>query len=303
MGQARVRKQTEPTYGIVPKTPSKRGLIISNPIKLDVKNNSVQGHGGLNPSELRFSLLYWDKLARPDSNIFRFGGGDDENFLISAGILACPMIFHQGGNAASVLLDTFISAMNQLEASEPGVWSLSQGEQSLFLENYPDNFSDKSGISVKLIRSIPIPSDDVPLAEILEFKEKRRDELNILHAHINNLSTKISLSNEVPAEMEKTIKDIDRACADLLKVSSEWQQPVHIGDLKASINFNGFKTLGAAGAAWKLIEPYGLPAATAAAVATGVISAIDIKADIGFRSIKRTKTPYHYAWQAHRELV
>lgn len=130
MGQARVRKQTEPTYGIVPKIPSQRGLIISNPIKLDVKNNIVQGQGGLNPSELRFSLLYWDKLARPDSNIIRFGGGDDENFLISAGILTRPTIFHQGGNAASVLLDTFIGAMNQLETSEPGVWSLSQGEQS-----------------------------------------------------------------------------------------------------------------------------------------------------------------------------
>jgi hypothetical protein len=111
------------------------------------------------------------------------------------------------------------------------------------------------------------------------------------------------MSNEVPVETERTIKDIDRACADLLKVSSEWQQPFYIGDLKASINFNGLKTLGAAGAAWKLIEPYGLPVATAAAVASGVISAIDIKADIGFRSIKRTKTPYHYAWQAHRELI
>lgn len=303
MGQAKIRKQTEPTYGIVPKNAPQRGLIISNPIKLDVKNNALQARGGLDPSELRFSLLYWDKLAIPKSNIFGFGGGDDEQFLISAGILTRPMIFHQGGNAARIIFDTFIGAMKQLDASEPGVWSLSQGDRSLFLENYPDEFFENSGISVKLIRSIPIPAHDVPLAEILEFKEKRRDELNILHTHINDLSTKINLSNQIPAETEKTIKDIDRACADLLKVSSEWQQPFHIGDLKASINFNGFKTLGAAGAAWKLGEPYGLPTATAAAVVSGVVSAIDIKADIGFRSIKRNKTPYHYAWQAHRELV
>jgi hypothetical protein len=303
MGQAKLRKQTEPTYGIVPKNAPQRGLIISNPIKLDVKNNTLQAQGGLDPTELRFSLLYWDKLARPKSNIFGFGGGDDEQFLISAGILTRPMIFHQGGNPARIIFDTFIGAMKQLDASEPGVWSLSQGDRSLFLENYPDNFFENSGISVKLIRSIPIPAHDVPLAEILEFKEKRRDELNILHAHINELSTKINLSNEIPAETEKTIKDIDRACADLLKVSSEWQQPFHIGDLKASINFNGLKALGAAGTAWKLGEPYGLPAATAAAVVSGVVSAIDIQADIGFRLIKRNRTPYHYAWQAHRELV
>jgi hypothetical protein len=84
MGQAKIRKQTEPTYGIVPKKAPKRGLIISNPIKLDVKNNVFCAQGGLDPSELRFSLLYWDKLARPDSNIFGFGGGEDEHFLISA---------------------------------------------------------------------------------------------------------------------------------------------------------------------------------------------------------------------------
>lgn len=303
MGQARIRKQTETTFGTVPKDHPQRGLIISNPIKLDVKNNDVQVQGRLDPSELRFSLLYWDKLAKPDSYFYRFGEGDDEQFLISAGILTRPLIPHQGGNTATVIFDTFINAMKQLDASEPGVWSLSQGDRSLFLENHPDKLSQNSGISVKLIRSIPIPAHDVPLVEILEFKEKRRDELNILHAHINDLSTKINLSNEIPAVTEKTIKDIDRACADLLKVSTEWQYPFHIGDLKASINFNGFKTLGAAGAAWKFGEPYGLPAATAAAVFSGVISAFDIKADVGFRSIKRKKTPYHYAWQAHRELV
>jgi hypothetical protein len=241
----------------------------------------------------------------PTSNIFGFGNDNDndENFLISAGILTRPMIHHQGGNAATIVLDTFLGAMKTLEASEPGVWSLSQGERSLFLENYPDDFYDNWGISLILIRSIPIPSHDVPITEILEFKEKRRDELNILHTHINKLSAEISLSKEIPLDLEKTVKNIDVACADLLKVSSEWQQPFHIGDLKANINFNGIKALGVAGAAWKLAEPYGLLAATAAATSSGIISAIDIKADIGFRSIKRTKTPYHYAWLAHRELV
>jgi hypothetical protein len=107
MGHARIRKQTEQSYGIVPKIPSQRGLIISNPIKLDLKNNFFHGQGGLDPSELRFSLLYWDKLARPDSNILRFGGGDDEDFLISAGILTRPMILHRGGNAANIVFDTF----------------------------------------------------------------------------------------------------------------------------------------------------------------------------------------------------
>jgi hypothetical protein len=117
-------------------------------------------------------LLYWDKLARPTSNFIHFGSNnDDENFLISTGILTRPLIHHQGGNVANIIFDTYMGAMNQFEASEPGVWSLSQGERSLFLENYSNNFSENSGISVKLIRSIPIPSHDVPLAEISNLKK------------------------------------------------------------------------------------------------------------------------------------
>ena len=55
MGQARIRKQNEPTYGIVPKSAPERGLIISTPIKLDVKNNTLTGQGGVDdlPGEFR----------------------------------------------------------------------------------------------------------------------------------------------------------------------------------------------------------------------------------------------------------
>jgi hypothetical protein len=68
----------------------------------------------------------------------------------------------------------------ELNDEEPGVWALSQGEKSLFLEHGLGLFSEGSGMSLNLLRAIPIPAKDVPLNEILEFKEKRKDELLVL---------------------------------------------------------------------------------------------------------------------------
>ena len=58
MGEAKIRKATDPSYGKVPKERQSRGLIISTPIQIDTADYSFSAEGGLDPSELRFSLLY-----------------------------------------------------------------------------------------------------------------------------------------------------------------------------------------------------------------------------------------------------
>ena len=76
MGEAKIRKVTDPSYGTVPKERPMRGLIISNPIH--ISHDLVSLNGKLDPSELRFSLLYWDKLVHPRSNCISFGGSEDD---------------------------------------------------------------------------------------------------------------------------------------------------------------------------------------------------------------------------------
>lgn len=172
MGEAKIRKASDPSYGKVPKDRPSHGLIISNPMQIDTDNHSISGIGGLDPSELRFSLLYWDKLVYPSNNLISFGGGNDEEFLVSAGVLTKRLYTYSHGEAASILFDTYMRAFYDLENIEPGVWSLSQGEKSLFIKNSAPTLIDDSGISLELIRAIPVPAADVPLNEILEFKER-----------------------------------------------------------------------------------------------------------------------------------
>ncbi|MEX5669303.1 DUF6236 family protein, partial [Pseudomonas neuropathica] len=92
-------------------------------------------------------------------------------------------------------------------------WALLEGENSLSYQR--DVASQPQALSIDLLRSIPIPQEDVPLAEILEFKAKRKDELMSLRAEIERLESKAKLSND-PAEFIQLSKgDIDKACCDL----------------------------------------------------------------------------------------
>ena len=303
MGEAKIRKATDPSYGKVPKKHPSRGLIISTPIQIDTTNYSFSAEGGLDPSELRFSLLYWDKLVHPQSNFFRFDGGDDAKFLVSAGLLTQPPYMFRGGDPISILFNTYMAAFSDLENKEPGVWSLLEGEKSLFINNSATNLINDSGMSLELIRAIPVPAADVPLNEILEFKEKRKDELMIFREHIDQLVYEIQNSPARTETFNRIAKEVDAACADLLKVGHEWQVPFHLSDFKATFNFDSVKFLGAVGGAWKLGEQYGLTAATSAAAVAGLISTINVKSDVSLRSIKKPRSPYRYALLAHKELV
>ena len=302
MGEAKIRKASDPKYGKVPKESQSRGLIISNRMKIDPNKHSISGLGGFDPGELRFSLLYWDKLVYPNNNLISFGGGEDEEFLISAGVLSKIIYTYTHGEAASIVFDTYMRAFSDLENREPGVWSLSQGEKSLFINNSAANLIDESGISLELIRSIPVPAADVPLNEILEFKEKRKDELMIFRAHIDKLVFEIQNSPARTDTFNRIAQEVDAACADLLKVGHEWQWPFHFSNFKATFNLDLDKFLNAAKAGWELLEPYGPLAQTSAAAVSGLVSTINVKPDISLRSIKAPRGPFRYAQLAHKEL-
>lgn len=302
MGEAKIRKASDPSYGKAPKERLSRGLIISNPMEIDIAENYISAKGQLDPSELRFSLLYWDKFVFPRSNLFSPVGNEDEEFLVSAGVLSRPIYTYSGGHPALIAFDTYMRAFSDLEKIEPGIWSLLQGEKSLLVNNLAANLIDDFGISLELIRAIPVPAADVPLNEILEFKEKRKDELMIFRENIDQLVLEIQNSPARTDEFNRIAKEVDATCTTLLRLGHEWRFPVHLADFKATFNFNSVKFLGAVGGAWKLGESYGLTAATSVAALAGVVSTIDVKSDISLRSIKAPRSPFRYAQLAHKEL-
>ncbi|WP_028222193.1 DUF6236 family protein, partial [Paraburkholderia oxyphila] len=180
MGEAKRRKATDPSYGKVPKDTHKRGLVVSPPIVIEGGRLFAKS-SNLDPLELRFALLFWDRLVWPSSRVIHFASNQDEQFLEAAGILNRPD-YTIWGDGATGIAQGQVTAFNDFDSREPGMWALAQGENSFV---WKDGFlEDGAGALVELHRAIPIPCHDVPLAEILEFKEKRRDELLLLRAQL-----------------------------------------------------------------------------------------------------------------------
>lgn len=298
MGEAKRRKASDLDFGRVPKMPSYRGLVVCPPIEIE-GNHLFAKSSSLDPQELRFALLFWDRLVWPSSRNIHFASGPDEAFLESAGILTRPD-YTINGPAAQGIARGQVQAFQDLERREPGVWALAQGENSLMLK---DGFVDEGkGALLELHHAIPIPKHDVPLAEILEFRLRRRDELVQLRRHIESFVSEIEGSADKPLALQKRIAELDQACANLLIVGKEWQFPVYLSNMKASFSLTPQKFLPFVLGGWTFGERYGLTVAAAAAALAGTVSTLEIKGDFGLRSVRRPMSPYRYAYQIHREL-
>ena len=299
MGEAKRRKQSDPNFGCVPRNAINRGLVVSPPIEIQGSNLFVKS-SNLDPQELRFALLFWDRLVWPSSRNIYFSSGPDELFLESTGILSRPDYTIDGDGAQGIARGQ-MQAFLDLERGEPGAWAMAQGENSLLLKDA--HFEEGEGALIELHHAIPIPTEDVPLNEILEFKERRHDELILMRHQLETFILEIERAEDKPLTLQKQIAELDNACANLLKVGKEWQFPVYLSNIKASFTLSPTKLLPAIGGGWKLGEPYGLTAATTVAAVFGTASTLEIKGDYGLRSVKRPQNPYRYAYQIHKELL
>lgn len=236
MGEAKRRKTDEPTFGLLPKSTFQiaRGIVVSSPVNLDGASFTIQG--GLDAQELRHWLLFWDELAWPTSNLIHVAGGLDEIFLEEAGVLSRPRMPMYGTFAGSdAVSKPHLAAFKILDDDEPGKWSLATGARSFNWSQMP--LTNTNAAVFELHRAIPVPNHDVPIAEVLEFKQRRRDEIKRLRTEIDIYAAVVRAAGDPQTVLNAKAAEIELACADLLRVGHEWRYPVRLTDLKASIEF------------------------------------------------------------------
>jgi len=61
-------------------------------------------------------------------------------------------------------------------------------------------------LSVHLANCLPVPREDVPLSDILDFRDRREDELRYFRSHIDDLEEKLSGEAENGQELERTVR-------------------------------------------------------------------------------------------------
>lgn len=297
MGESQRRKATDPNYG-KPITQLK-GLVVSPP--MHVNGNSVFiKQADLDTQDLRSSLLYWDRLAIPTTNALRIEAGKDEKYLQDCGILKRNEV-SSNGNISDMLISAQALTLQHLELETPGMWSLGGGENSLLVMGgmtTPDQ-----GSLLQLFNALPVPKENTPLADILEFKTKRQPELQALREYIEQLSKEITSSSDSVDALNEKLGLLDTACSDLIKTTREYQLPFYLSNLNASLNFD-YKNLAVAASTWASTEHLGLnfTSKTIATITATAASMISLKSDIKFRPISRPTSPFKYVYHAQKYL-
>lgn len=297
VGESRQRKLSDPGYGVRPK--GGNGIMLV-PFFHEGKDGTLETHANLSAESLRFALCFWEHIAWPSVSYFKSEDSNDIAFLRSAGVLRRPEIQLQptSMSAGKSLAAAYSLVYRELEAQEPGRWSLSAESEFDIRSVLGDQIVSDRGITVSLHRAIPIPTGDTPLDDLLEFKRNRAPELMALRAELGESKRLITCSTDRAEAFVAQWDRIDTACKDLLTVACEVRMPVRVADFSVGMEINGGTLAGLVGAA------YNLNSTNDFMTSLGLVAASCIKLTSTYGTKKELikKSPFRYVHHLHEEI-
>ncbi|MEY8214016.1 MAG: DUF6236 family protein [Colwellia sp.] len=111
-----------------------------------------------------------------------------------------------------------------------------------------------------LVNSIQLPDKEVPINEILEFKEKRRDELAAFHHYLEDIYMCIATSKDVPRAKTHELSKLEIAISEYNKTVQEKFQNRLLSSLRIILDRSLITSTGMAMGAASLAPSIGLPA-------------------------------------------
>lgn len=156
-----------------------RGIIVTPQVTIKDGGGLYAESSQITDHQIRMALFFWDKFDWPDNNVLSMGNGEtnDLDFLKQCGIFNRTQVNFKSfsGGAGIVLLQMQDAVVKEKNKIDPGNWSIQRIGEELISE--PSFTQNKKVIEFDLYNSIPLPSSDVPLNDILEFKVKHKVEL------------------------------------------------------------------------------------------------------------------------------
>jgi hypothetical protein len=199
---------------------SKRAVVVGP--AFEVQGNTITLKGpAFDRDGLRRFILYWDEVDYPDNAIASFTTSPDLQFLIDANVARRTRVSIGDTplNVAELYPQTQLAVLLHNNRDEPGCWSLAQTGSDLFVP--PEWAPETRTIEVQLYNVLPSPPDGIPLAEILEFKENRRDELIALRLLLDDLYQGVINSADLPHARTAAIDRLEAAVQAVQSVAAE----------------------------------------------------------------------------------
>lgn len=217
----------------------KRG-IVALPHEIRQLDRGFSSHGSLTSIELNYFALYWDKISVPQNMFIRHDLPNEDTF-ISCGILDRPMVGLGGGfysgDYPRLLAESQVHLVDKLrEKDNLSTWSIHQkGDGAVLIS---DDEVVKETVRLELSNLLPVPSVGVHIHDILEFKERRRAELDALHTYCDELYFEVIKSADPRLQAAISFNKLKKAIEDLERLNAEgWRSPIRF-DLNISPEFD-----------------------------------------------------------------
>ena len=265
--------------------------VIAAPAIIHAHENGFRLERSLSPEELRYYALYWDKVVIPASNAVYIGIHEEE-VLIQTGVITRPTVQFAGSFFGAELAHTF--ALSQAEVAKKLIagekttdWVMHQFGPYLSL---PTGFAKEvRTLRFELVDLLPVPCADVPIPDILEFKERRRDELSGLHKCLDDAYLEALRSPDVGLSGKIAVDNLKAAIAALDTVSTERWKKTRKYDFTAELNIDGGRVLhgASAGAVFGFfLSGMTIPVGTIAGAALSMIK-LSAKSSLTFEPAQR----------------
>lgn len=276
-----------------------RGLIIGGDISFDC--GEALCAVGQNPDAFRQNLrrwsLFWDRLGvvyNPNTVKIEH---PEFAFLRNSGVLDIYDVHNVQGELSANVRAINTIAMQELEQNDTGNWAIDLSPGSLHaphpLFRAWDTTPDR-GVLLQLQNVIPVPNKDVPLVDILEFKEKRQSEMLALRHHLDDLYLQIGNSHDPAFALTSKKSALEQSANDAIKVMRERRFPFRMSSQAVSFNFVG----GVAAAAGAVLAQSNLTTI----LSNFLISGVTIGAALEWNKRKSAGNPFTYVASYHDHL-
>lgn len=228
--------------------------VIAAPAIISVHGDSFTMERGLSPQEIRYYALYWDKVVIPGSNLV-YVGLPEEEILIQSGVVERPRVGFQGSFGGADIGNSFavaqsVVAKKLMEEEKSTDWVLHQIGNKLSIPK--EYIEPKNSLRFELVNLLPVPDGTTPIADILEFKERRRSEFNALHECIELAYIEALKCPDTALGASRAIRELKESIANVEAVSSEKWERTSKFDFATEFNLDGGKIINgiASGAAF-----------------------------------------------------
>lgn len=184
---------------------------------------AVSSRGCLTAQDLNYYALFWDEVLIPTSRAIHNELPNEDEYL-GLGVISRPVLEHWNTDG---LVEKYLEFHNELLAEKRRAnltedWSLHQiGSDFISLEEKKPSVQ---GVRFEIFDALPIPNADVPLADILEFKQRKNQAFVDFHGYLDDIYEQVISQPDDPLLKSKAFLKFEESLLTIQKLNdNEWR--------------------------------------------------------------------------------